>query len=268
MSNYQDERFDAFGFDPILVDKTINFFDKYYSYWHRVDAKGLENIPEEGAAILFGNHAGFNLLDGLMLAVAARKRSQAGRFIRGLYHIGSEKLPVFGSFLNNRLGSTLGHPRNIDYLLEKGELVLTYPEGGKSSSKPFGQRRNLCPIDEFGSGFIKCAIRHQVPVIPVATIGCQEAIPTLFISRRLGAFFKFDGDAYPVSPQSILTVPPSFLGIPAHFFNFLIGFPSKIKIHVGKPILLPATSEEDDIKVKLYNGLQDMIYELDDSGKA
>lgn len=256
------ERYDAFGFDKNTIDKTLNFFNHYYSFWHRVEATGLENIPAHGGAILFGNHAGFNLLDGLMLTVAARKHSSSKRFIRSLYHIGSEKLPLFGPFLNNRLGATIGHPRNLEYLLQKGELVLTYPEGGNSSSKPFSERRSLCPIHQFGGGFIRGAIEHDVPLIPVATIGCEEALPTLFTSKLLGKAFKFDRNLYPVTPQSVLTVLPSLCGVPAHCFNFLIGFPSKIKINIGKPINVRELKGErtiGDVKKQLYKELQETL---------
>lgn len=263
---HKEERFDAFGFDSAMVDRTLDFMDYYYSFWHRVKATGLENIPSKGAAIFYGNHAGFNLLDALMLTVAVRKYSPAKRHIRSLYHIGSEKTPFFGYLLNNQLGATLGHPRNLQYLLEKGEIVLTYPEGGNSTSKPFSQKRLLCPIDQFGEGFIRSAIEQGVPLIPVATIGCEEAIPTLFMSDFFGKAFKFDKNQYPISPQSSLTTVPSWLGFPAHCFNFLIGFPSNIKLSVGKPIVLPKPESNPDIKAlkrKMYDTLQDMICELE-----
>lgn len=263
-----NERFDAFGFDSATVDRTLDFFDYYYSFWHRVDANGLENIPSQGGAILYGNHAGFNLLDGLMLGVAIRKHSPSKRFVRALYHVGSEKIPLFGYFVNNKLGAALGHPQNLQYLLGKGELVLTYPEGGNSTSKPYSDRRKLCSIDQFGDGFIRSAIQHGVPLIPVATIGCEEAIPTLFASDFLGKAFKFDKNLYPVSPQSTLTALPSLLGFPSHCFNFLIGLPSKIEIKIGKPIKLPSKSNPHDVaelKHQMYDSLQAMIYQLEEA---
>jgi 1-acyl-sn-glycerol-3-phosphate acyltransferase len=261
-----NERFDAFGFDAATVDRTFDFFENYYSFWHRVEATGLENIPAQGGAILYSNHAGFNLLDGLMLGVAIRKHSPAKRFLRALYHVGSEKIPLFGYFLNNQLGATLGHPKNLQYLLEKGDLVLTYPEGGNSTSKPYAKRRELCPIDQFGDGFIRLALQHDVPLIPVAVTGCEEAIPTLFMSEFFGKAFKFDKNLYPISPQSALTALPSLFGFPSHCFNFLIGFPSKIKIKIGEPLMLPSQSAPHDVsklKHQMYDTLQDMIYQLE-----
>lgn len=261
------ERFDAFGFDEKLIDDAIEFFDYYYRFWHRVEVVGLENIPSEGGAILYGNHAGFNLLDFLMLVVAVRKHSYSKRFLRGLYHIGSEKIPFFGYFISNRLGAVLGHPENLKYLLNKGDFVLTYPEGGNSTSKPYVNRRTLCAIEEFGGGFIRSAISHQVPLIPVATIGCEEAIPSIYMSEKLGRFFKFDKNLYPISPQSFITLGPTVLGFPAHCFNFLFGFPSKIKIKIGAPIFLNKKSDPgdiDELRLQMHQNLQRMIYDLDE----
>lgn len=44
---HKEERFDAFGFDSAMVDRTLDFMDYYYSFWHRVKATGLENIPSK-----------------------------------------------------------------------------------------------------------------------------------------------------------------------------------------------------------------------------
>ena len=84
------EKFDAFGFDPTLVDKTLARLDNYYRYWFRVEAGGLDNVPASGPAIFYGNHAGFNGLDYLMLQVAARRYSTAKRFLRPLFHLGKK----------------------------------------------------------------------------------------------------------------------------------------------------------------------------------
>ena len=211
---------------------------------------------------MFGNHAGFNLLDGLMLTVGARLHSKSARHVRALFHIGSEKAPLFGPFLMNQLGAVIGHQQNIHYLLGKGEVVLTYPEGGKSTSKPYDKRRALCPPEEFGDGFIKAAIQSKVPLIPVATVGCEEALPTMFISEPLGKFFGFDQGKYPVTPQSFFTVPHSLMGVPLHCFNFLLGFPSKVRIKVGEPVSVSKNDDVASLKQKLYDRLQSMILEL------
>lgn len=258
------EKFDAFGFDAQRVDKTLQFFEYYYRYWYSVTCDGLGNVPKEGPVIFYGNHAGFNMLDILMLQVAVRRFSPAKRFLRAMFHIGSEKTPGFGDFITNSLGGVLGHPHNARYLLEKGEALLTYPEGGHSTGRPHVHRRRMAPIEKFGGGFLKLAAETSAHIIPVATVGCEEAMPTLAFSRGLGKHFKFDNDLYPIVPQSFITLIPSFFGIPLHSFHFLFGLPSNIKILIGEPSRVHVNDDLNAMKISLYNKLENMISLLDD----
>lgn len=256
------EKFDAFGFDPTLVDKTLARLDNYYRYWFRVEAGGLDNVPASGPAIFYGNHAGFNGLDYLMLQVAARRYSTAKRFLRPLFHLGMEKAPLFGRFVSQNLGGVLGHPLNAEYLLNKGSAILTYPEGGKSTGRPFKHRRLMCGREFFGKGFVKLAARCQAPMIPVATIGCEEALPVLGFSKILGRRFRFDDDLYPIFPQTFFSLVPRLAGFPIDGFHFLIAFPAKIKIKVGPAIAPPPENAVDHEWVTSYQTLEDMIQEM------
>ena len=52
--------------------------------------------------------------------------------------------------------------------LQKGEMVLLFPEGTRSSDGEIG---NLKP------GFIPVARRSQVPLIPIAIVGAYDCLP-------------------------------------------------------------------------------------------
>lgn len=148
------ERFDAFGFDLARYDAIMHFMDFYFRRWHSISVVGLENIPS-GPMIVYGNHAGFNLLDALLLMVAMRRHAKCARPLRLLHHVGIEKDPLIRDFMQQRLGAVIGHPANAQYILGKGGAALTYPEGGYSTGRVFSERRRMVPIENFGRGFLR-----------------------------------------------------------------------------------------------------------------
>ena len=68
------------------------------------------------------------------------------------------------------------HPANAQRLLgDEGRLALVFPEGQKGSRKLYWQRYRL---RRFGrGGFVRTAIRAGVPIVPVAVVGAEEAMP-------------------------------------------------------------------------------------------
>jgi len=223
------ERFDALGFSEPHYDRWIALWSRYYDHWLRVEVEGLDNIPDVGSALLVGNHAGYPTVDAMMLQVAVRRHHHAHRAVRPLVHVGIQKQPAMGYLLCQCGGGVVGHPRNADYLVEKGELMLIYPEGSHASAKTFRERHQLRPVEQFSRGFVNVALKHDVPVIPVATIGCETAIPTLGHSRMLGKWFGMDDGLFPLSPQTLLMLPAPMWGL-------FLPFPIKCRIRVGPPL--------------------------------
>ena len=78
--------------------------------------------------------------------------------------------------LANKIGLVAAHPANAHRLLhDEGRLVLVFPEGQKGSRKLYWQRYKL---RRFGrGGFVKTAIRAGVPIVPIAVVGAEEAMP-------------------------------------------------------------------------------------------
>ena len=59
--------------------------------------------------------------------------------------------------------------------------MLVFPEGTKATGKRFTERYQL---HRFGrGGFVEIAMRAGVPVIPIAVVGAEEAMPIVFKSR-------------------------------------------------------------------------------------
>ncbi|MEA2496000.1 MAG: hypothetical protein QOJ29_3911 [Thermoleophilaceae bacterium] len=163
-----------------LADPVLDF---YYRYWFRVDQEGVENVPATGGALLVSNHSGALPPDAPMIMQALRNEHPSPR---PLYMLGEnwfKGYPVVG-MLASKIGLVSAHPANAQRLLrDERRLALVFPEGQKGSGKVYRQRYRL---RRFGrGGFVKTALRAGVPIIPVAVVGAEEAMPIFAHIRPL-----------------------------------------------------------------------------------
>ncbi len=123
----------------------------------------------------------------------------------------------------NRLGGLPAHPDNAYRLLhDQDQLVLVFPEGVKGPAKTYGERYRL---RRFGrGGFVEIAMRSGVPVVPIAVVGAEESMPTLF---RLPTAAKVLGLPYmPVTANMVLGGP----------LGAMVYLPAKFKLRVLDPV--------------------------------
>ena len=177
-----DRALDDWGRDErmlSLADPILNF---YYRYWFRVATEGIENVPAEGGALLVSNHSGALPPDAPMIMQAIRNEAEVPR---PLYMLGEhwfKGYPGVG-MLSNKIGLVPAHPANAQRLLrDEGRLAIVFPEGQKGSRKVLWQRYKL---RRFGrGGFVRTALRARVPIVPIALVGGEEAMP-IFAHMRL-----------------------------------------------------------------------------------
>ena len=61
-----DYTVDEFGFDPHLNGAIfLPLLRVFFKSWFRVEVRGIENLPDTGAALIVANHAGVLPFDGL-----------------------------------------------------------------------------------------------------------------------------------------------------------------------------------------------------------
>jgi 1-acyl-sn-glycerol-3-phosphate acyltransferase len=162
------------------MEPLLNF---YYRYWFRVRAEGIENVPARGGALLVSNHSGALPPDAPMVMEALRNEHPNPR---PLYMLGEnwfKGYPGVG-MMANKLGLITAHRENAQRLLhDEGRLAIVFPEGQKGSRKLFWQRYRL---RRFGrGGFVRTAIRARVPIVPIAVVGAEEAMPIFAHLRPL-----------------------------------------------------------------------------------
>jgi 1-acyl-sn-glycerol-3-phosphate acyltransferase len=157
-----------------LVNRTV--YDFLYHYWFRVEVEGIENVPADGGAMLVSNHGGAIPPDGAMIAKAISQEHPRPRPL----HLTTERtlsgVPGLGMIVT-KLGAVAAHPANVHRLLfDEQQLVLVFPEGRRGPAKPVSERYRLRPFG--GGGFVEAALRARSPIVPVALLGAEEAMPT------------------------------------------------------------------------------------------
>lgn len=216
-----DYEIDDFGFDREFTDQVwLPLLRPLYKRWFRVEVRGIENIPDEGAALVVANHSGTLPIDGLMTQVAIHDEHPKHRHVRMLGADLVFESPLIGE-LSRKSGTTLASNPDIERLFAAGELAAVYPEGFKGVGKPFSERYKL---QRFGrGGFVSAALRAEVPIIPCAIVGAEEIFPMIGNVKGLARTLGFP--YFPITPFFPL------LGLAG-----LIPLPSKWIIEFGAPV--------------------------------
>jgi 1-acyl-sn-glycerol-3-phosphate acyltransferase len=75
-----DYTVDEFGFDEDFTEHAyLPLLRPLYRKWFRVEVRGIENIPNEGGALVVANHSGTIAMDSLMTQVAVHDEHPAHR---------------------------------------------------------------------------------------------------------------------------------------------------------------------------------------------
>ena len=142
------------------------------------------------------------------------------------------KLPGLRALLQKN-GTVPASPENMRRALERDAALLVYPGGDQETFRPSWDSDQ---IDFAGrKGFVKLALEHGVPVVPVVSIGGQETALFLGRGRRLASALRLDR-------LMRLTVLPPVLGPPFGVtvldLPIRLPLPAKIDIRVLEPINL------------------------------
>jgi 1-acyl-sn-glycerol-3-phosphate acyltransferase len=229
-------------------------YDPLYSKWFRAEWEGLEKIPDAGGALLVANHAGAIPSDAPVIMHGIEK--ELGRAVYGLADYFFRSVPVVGT-LWARAGGVSARPANAYRLLkEQDQLALVFPEGTKGPSKSYTDRYQL---RRFGrGGFVEIAMRAGVPVIPIAVVGSEEAMPVVFrlptLARALGVPY------FPVT-ANLLALGP--LGV-------VLPFPAKFKLRVLDPVRFDVPSDQErysksrimEESERIRTQLQEAVYDM------
>jgi 1-acyl-sn-glycerol-3-phosphate acyltransferase len=187
-----------------------------------------ERIPQAGAFVLAPNH--YSEIDPVVMGVVSWKLGRAPRF---LTKASLFKNPVLrwvlrtsGQIPVERAGSK-SHAalRAAEELVEKGRMVVVYPEGSLTRDPDLWPMRGK-------TGAVRIALEQDIPIVPAAHWGTQALMPRY--GKKLSLF-------------------------PRKTIHVAIGEPLDLSAYRGRPLdqatLLKATGE-------LMNAIAELLAEL------
>ena len=245
---------DRWGRSEHFRELTRKLYDPIYTRWFRVEWEGFDHLPETGGALLVANHAGAIPPDAPSIMHGIEK--DLGRPVYGLAENLFREMPVIGT-LWARSGGVAAHPDNAYRLLhDEEQLVLVFPEGTKGTGKHFSERYKL---RRFGrGGFVEIAMRAGVPVIPIAVMGAEEAMPILFKNNRLAKAMNIP--YFPITANMLMFGP---LGLAMYL-------PAKFRIRVLPPVYFDVPPNQErysrsrvmEESERIRRMVQDALYDM------
>jgi hypothetical protein len=205
---------DDLGVDERYRDGIHDVLRPMCRLWLGLDAHADEQAPDmTGPTVLFFNRAAVPLpVDPLVLWTYFREHAGAdGRRVHALWSPSTLALPFVGERLN-RLGVFAATAANLRALLERGSIVLVFPEGDQALAKTYERRYRIARFD---AGFlVETAIDCGARILPGAVLGNEESFPLM---TRIGG--------WPVTPF-----------FPALGLFGLVPLPIKWQVRVGAPV--------------------------------
>ena len=238
--------YDPFGLKPEAMRSQLLFGALLYRSYFRVETHDVDRVPL-GRILVIANHAGQLPFDGMMLSTALLLEAEPPRLARPMGEYWIPQLP-FVSVLAARGGALVGTPANCTAMLDRGELVMVFPEGVRGMNKLYSQRYQL---QRFGLGFMRLALETGTPIVPVGIVGSEEQQPGFANLKGLARFLG--APALPVT-----------LGFPWLGPLGILPLPVKYRIRFGEPIRFEGDASEEDHEIEqkvevVKNAIADLL---------
>ncbi len=216
-----------FSHDPEFLEKLLPLMKLWGKYFD-AEVRGWERLPESGPMLLVGNHSGGALTPDTAALIAGWYENRGkDEPLLGLGMDAAFAVPGLGTIMQ-KLGLVPASHSNAGRALDAGRALFVYPGGSWDVFRPWSERNKIAFNDR--RGFIKLALRHGVPVVPIVGHGGHETLRVLTRGDRLAKLFRMERlriDVYPIVLQAPWGIGPAFPGLP---------MPAKINVEILEPL--------------------------------
>ncbi|AFZ23215.1 1-acyl-sn-glycerol-3-phosphate acyltransferase [Cylindrospermum stagnale PCC 7417] len=211
--------------DPKFIQSLMPILGFLYHYYFRVQTSGWENIPDEKVLFVGSHNGGLASPDTSMMMYDWLRRYGTERPIYGLMHPKVWEVSPPLAEIVSKAGAVMAHPKVAYAALRSGASVLVYPGGAEDVFRPHQMRDQIYFAER--RGFIKLALRENVPIVPVVSWGAHD---TLFVLA----------DAYKIMQQLHKWGMPWLFGVDPVVFPIYLGLPWGLAFGPLPNIPLPA----------------------------
>lgn len=230
---------DELGVDERLAASARDALRALGSMWLGLEHDPDRPLPERGGVLVTFNRSGWPLpTEALLMWAVAADLAGRRRDVYVLWEPGVLEQPFVGDRLR-RLGVVAATRANARTLLERGAMVVAFPEGAAITAKTYEHRYRLARFDN--AFLFEEARSAGARIIPGAVIGNEESYPVL---ARFGS----------------LPITPTF---PAAGLLGLVPLPLRWRVRVGAPVEYPEAGSDQGLPGSVgavsAEGLQDAV---------
>ena len=253
--------------EPKVIESMMPLWEWFYRYYFRVQTDGWHHIPDEKILIVGSHNGGLAAPDMHMCMYDWFKRFGLERLVYGLMYQNIWSISSSQLKLQVQCGAIRAHPRMAIAAFQRNASVVVYPGGTLDIFRPHSMRNKIYFAGR--KGFIKLALREEVPIVPMISHGAHD---TLIV---LADFYQQVKQLHEWGMSWLLGIDlevfPIYIGWP---WGLAIGplpnFPFPVKIHtrVCPPIVFErygrkAASDRDYVDACYQKVLTQMQQELE-----
>ena len=141
---------------------------------------GMDKLQPQQQYLLVGNHGVGVIIEGFMLLDAWEARFKGHPICNVLAHRFFFSFPLI-SMMMNKVGCIPASYEASQKAFLEGHSVLVFPGGNYEAMRTYSERE-ICDFDQ-KKGWIKVALKNQVPIVPLSIAGSHFVNPNFVRSR-------------------------------------------------------------------------------------